>query len=114
MRGNMPEEIISEINLLDSIIQISVIKSKIIGEYTLQATVQLGIAIEFKLICSNDLYLDIKFYSHYVNTKITKTEPVNIEAKRTALINLTLKAIFQEISVVLHCRNKGVTIQEYS
>ena len=70
----MTEQITSEVDLFESIMQQHVIENEFNREYASLATIQPGMAIEFTLNSANDLYLNLNNSRLHVITKITKAD----------------------------------------
>ena len=111
--GDVTEQITSEVDLFGSIMQQNVIKNIFNREYAPLATIQPGVAIEFTVKGTNDLYLDLNNSRLIVLVKITKADGTNIDANTAAPINLTLHSMFREIGLKLNGRNVGDTSQLY-
>ena len=113
IRGDVTEQITSEVDLFGSIMQQNVIENEFNREYAPLATIQLGMAIEFTVKSANDLYLDLNNSRLHVMAKITKADGTNIDANTAAPINLTLHSMFREIGLEFNGRNVGDTSQYY-
>ena len=111
--GDVTEQITSEVDLFGSIMQQNVIKNIFNREYAPLATIQPGVAIEFTVKGTNDLYLDLNNSRLIVLVKITKADGTNSDANTAAPINLTLHSMFREIGLKLNGRNVGDTSQLY-
>ena len=97
--GDVTEQITSEVDLFESIMQQNVIENKFNRVYAPLATIQPGMAIEFRVKSANDLYLDLNNSRLHVIAKITKADGTNIDANTAAPINLTLPSMFREIGL---------------
>ena len=104
MGGYVTEDITSEVDLFDSIMQQNIIENEFNLEYASLATIQHGAPIEFMVKGSNELYLDLKNSRLHVLAKITNADGSNIEANTAGPINLPLHSMFREISVELNGR----------
>ena len=94
--GDVTEQISSEVDLFGSIMKQNVIENEFNREYALLATIQPGIAIEFKVKSANNLYLNLNSSRLHVIAKITKADGTNIDANTAATINLTLHSMFRQ------------------
>ena len=99
--GSVTEPITSEVDLFKSIMQQNVIENEFNREYAPLATIQPGMAIEFTVKSTNDLYLDLKNSRLHEIGKITKAVKTNIDANTAAPINLTLHSMFRKIGLEL-------------
>ena len=70
----MTEQITSEVDLFESIMQQNVIENEFNREYAPLETIQPGMAIEFTLKSANELYSDLNNSRLHVITKITKAD----------------------------------------
>ena len=111
--NDVKEQITSELDLFESIMQHNVIENELNREYARLATIQPGMAIEFTVKGATDLYLDLNNSRLHVLAKITKADGTNIDANTAAPINLTLHSMFREIGSKLNGRNVGDTSQLY-
>ena len=93
--------------------QQNVIENEFNREYSLLATIQQGMAIEFAVKGANDLYLDLNNSRLHVLSKITKADKTNIDVNTAGPINLTLHLVFREIGLELNGQNVGDTSQLY-
>ena len=111
--GDVTEQITSEVDLFESIMQQNVIENNINYEYATLATIQPGMTIKFTVKSANDLYLDLNTSRLHVIAKITKADETNIDANTAAQINLTLHSMFREIGLKFNNWNVGDTSQLY-
>ena len=111
--GDVTEQIISEVDLFESIMQQNVIENDFNPEYAPLEIIQPGIAIEFTVMDANDLYLDLNNLRLHVLAKITKADGTNIDANTAAPINLTLHSMFREIGLELNGPYVGDTSKLY-
>ena len=111
IRGDVTEEIICEVDRFGFIMQQNVIENDFNREYAPMATIKPVTAIEFKVTCSNDLYLYLNNSRLLVLAKITKADGRNIDANTAAGINLTLHSMFPENGVEFNGRTVGDTSQ---
>ena len=111
--GDVTEQITSEIDQFESMMQQNVIEKEFNREYARLATIQPGVAIGFSVKGANELYSDLNNSRLHVLVKITKRHGTNIDANTAAPINLTLHSKFREICLELNSRNFGDTSQLY-
>ena len=111
IKGDVTQQITSEVDLFGSIMQQNVIENKFNREYVTLATIQPGMAIEFTVKGANDLYLDLNNSRLHVMAKITNADKIHIDTNTAAPINLTLHSMFREIGFELNVRNVGDTSQ---
>ena len=111
--GDVTEQISSEVDLFGSIMKQNVIENEFNREYALLATIQPGIAIEFKVKSANNLYLNLNSSRLHVIAKITKADGTNIDANTAATINLTLHSMFRQNWLEFNGWNVGDTSQLY-
>ena len=107
--GDVTEQITSEVDLFELIMQQNVIENEFNREYALLATIQPGMAIEFTVKSANDLYLDLNNSRLHVIAKITKADGANIDANTAVIIKLTMHSMFREIELEFNGRNVGDT-----
>ena len=97
IRGDVTGQIISEFDIVGSIMQTNVIENEFNREYAPLVIIQPGMAIEFKVKSANDLYLDLTNSRLHVLAKIIKPDETNIDANTASPINLTLHSMFRKI-----------------
>ena len=103
--GDLTKQITSQVDLFWSKMQQNVIENKFNSEYTPQANIQPGMAIEFSVKGANNMYLDLNNSRLHVLAKIINADNTNIDANKTAPITLTLHSMFCEIGLELNGRN---------
>ena len=81
IKGDVTEQIPSEVDLFGSIMQQNVIENEFNREYAPLATIQQGVAIKITVKGANDLYLDLNNSRLHVLVKITKADGTTL--KRT-------------------------------
>ena len=103
--GDVTQQINSEVDLFESIMQQNEIENEFNREYAPLATIQPRMAIEFTVKSANDLYLDLNNSRLHVIAKINIADETNIDANTAALINLTLHLMFRKIELKFNGQN---------